>query len=68
MSLVTTRNIVDQDGVYAALIDAHKGLSETESAAFNARLILILLNQIGDATIIEEALALARRSGEAARG
>ena len=62
MSLVTTRNIVDQDGAYAALIAAHKGLTEAESAAFNARLILILLNHIGDRRIIDEALALARRS------
>ena len=63
MSLVTTRNLPDQDAAYAALIAAHKGLSETESTAFNARLILILMNHVGDRAVIDEALALARSSG-----
>ena len=63
MSLVTTPNLADRDGTYAALIEAHKGLSEAESTALNARLILILMNHIGDEAVLEEALALARRTG-----
>ena len=63
MSLVTRRNITDQDGAYAALIGAHKGLTEAESTAFNARLILILMNHIGDRAVIDEAILLARTSG-----
>jgi Protein of unknown function (DUF2783) len=62
MSLVTKRNLTDADGAYAALIGAHKGLSEAESIAFNARLILILMNHVGDRVVIDEALALAAQS------
>ena len=64
MSLTTTKNIADSDGAYAALIAAHKGLSEEQSAALNARLILILMNHIGDRAVLDEALALALRSGQ----
>lgn len=65
MSLVTSRNLVDQDAAYAGLIDAHKGLSAAESTALNARLILILMNHIGDQTVLAEAISLAARSGTA---
>ena len=41
-------NIAEVDGFYAALLAAHDGLSEAETHAFNARLILILANHIGD--------------------
>lgn len=56
------RNLAAPDDVYASLIAAHDGLSDAESAAFNARLILTLFNHIGDAEVIEEALQLARKS------
>jgi hypothetical protein len=36
------------DDVYEALLAAHAGLSEVESAALNARLILLLCNAVGD--------------------
>lgn len=57
--LILTPNITDPDGFYADLLHAHEGLSEDESAAFNARLILILANQIGDRATLGEALAAA---------
>ena len=60
MSLITTKNLADQDGAYANLIAAHKGLTEAESAALNARLILILANHIGDEAVLAEALELAK--------
>ncbi|MBL9056567.1 MAG: DUF2783 domain-containing protein [Rhodobacteraceae bacterium] len=60
MALMTTPNISDADGFYAALLAAHKGLSEAESHAMNARLVLVLANHIGDATVLQQALALAR--------
>ena len=63
MSLVTKPNIRDHDGFYASLLKSHEGLSETESCALNARLVLILANHVGDGATLEEALALARRSG-----
>lgn len=41
-------NIPDPDGFYEALVNAHEGLSEPDSAALNARLVLLLANQIGN--------------------
>jgi hypothetical protein len=52
------------DDFYEALIRAHQGLNEAQSHTLNARLVLILANHIGDLNVIEEALALARRSLE----
>jgi len=60
MTVTTTPNITDPDGFYAELIDIHDGLSDEESAALNARLILILANHIGDRAVLTEALRLAR--------
>lgn len=51
------------DDVYEALIRAHDGLDEAESAALNARLILILANEVGDVGLIRSAIDLARRPG-----
>ncbi len=58
--LITTPNLPDPDASYAALLGAHKGLSEAESAALNARLILILMNHLGHGEVLAQALALAR--------
>ena len=60
--LIRTPNLRDPDGFYAALVAAHQGLSEEASALLNARLVLILANQVGDPQILEEALTLARAS------
>ena len=54
------------DDFYEALIRAHQGLSEAESHTLNARLVLILANHIGELTVLQEAIALARRSLEQA--
>ena len=59
--LVTTRNLSEPDAAYARLIRAHEGLTKEESDAFNARLILILMNHVGDETVLNEALEAARR-------
>lgn len=58
--LETRSNFNRPDESYALLIKAHEGLSDEESHAMNARLILILMNQIGDHEIISKALELAR--------
>ncbi|WP_340108209.1 DUF2783 domain-containing protein [Pikeienuella sp. HZG-20] len=60
-TLIREKNIDDHDGFYAELLAAHKGLDEAESAALNARLILILANHIGERDVLREALALASR-------
>ena len=58
--LVTDIAIADPDGFYEALIEAHRDLSEAESHAMNARLILLLANHVGDMEVLREALAAAR--------
>jgi hypothetical protein len=37
------------DAFYAKLMEAHEGLTEQDSHRLNARLVLILANEIGDA-------------------
>jgi Protein of unknown function (DUF2783) len=51
----------DPDGFYEALLDAHDGLDGQASAEFNARLILILANQIGDQSLLLQCLELAKK-------
>jgi hypothetical protein len=60
MPLNTEPNIARPDDFYQALIDAHAGLSEAQSAALNARLILLLANQVGDVDTLRAAIAAAR--------
>jgi len=58
--LITTPNMADADGFYAALLATHRGLSEAESHALNARLLLVLANHVGDRAVLDQAMALAR--------
>lgn len=60
MTLNLDPNLPEADALYEALVKAHEGLGAGESAALNARLILILMNQIGDAGVIAAAIAAAR--------
>jgi hypothetical protein len=48
------------DDFYEALLAAHKGLSFEESAALNARLVLVLANRVGDLATLKAALEAAR--------
>lgn len=61
MALNTAPNIPDPDGFYAELLGAHEGLSDADSTALNARLVLILANHIGDRAVLTEALAAATK-------
>lgn len=63
MSLIVTPNLRDPDAAYAALLSAHKGLGEADAHALNARLVLILMNHLGDGQVFAEALRLARAAG-----
>lgn len=63
MALNTQPNIDRPDDFYQALIEAHAGLTEAQSAALNARLILLLANQVGDLDTLRAALAAARDAG-----
>lgn len=62
MNLNRDTNVADADGLYAAIIEAHSGLSQDDSMALNARLVLLLANHIGDVHVLQEALAAARAS------
>ena len=53
------------DDFYDALIHAHEGLSDAQSESFNARLLLLLANHIGDVDVLREAIELARRGAAA---
>jgi Protein of unknown function (DUF2783) len=57
----THANIPDADGFYEAWLRAHEGLSEAESADLDARLALLLANQIGDQAVLLECIEEARR-------
>jgi Protein of unknown function (DUF2783) len=62
MSLKREPNLTDADGLYSAILEAHADLSDADSAALNARLVLLLANHIGDPVVLREALAIARKS------
>ncbi len=65
----TTWNLgTSGDDVYAALMAAHEGLSDAESARLNARLVLLLMNHIGNRAVIEAAIAAARSAGPTSTG
>ena len=57
----------DPDGAYRALIEAHRGFSDEDSAALNTRLVVILANHIGDPEVLAAAIALAKSSLERQR-
>ena len=49
------------DDFYQALMEAHEGLSLEQSARLNARLVLLLTNQVGDLEMLNTAL---KKAGE----
>ena len=55
-ALRRTLNLARPDDIYNAIVDAHKGLSDEQGRDFDARLILLLVNHIGDEAVIREAL------------
>jgi hypothetical protein len=60
MTLNLEPNLSDPDGFYEALLKAHEGLSDKESGELNARLVLVLANQIGDPDTLAAAIEAAR--------
>jgi hypothetical protein len=59
--LATDNRLADPDAAFRMIVEAHRGLSEAESADLNARLVLILANHAGDATVLRSAIDLARK-------
>lgn len=56
----TQPNIPDPDAFHAAWVAAHEGLDESASADLDARLVLLLANQVGDQRILIECIEAAR--------
>jgi hypothetical protein len=56
----TETNLQDADGFYECLLDAHAGLTPEQSHLLNARLVLLLANQVGDAAVLAQCVAAAR--------
>jgi hypothetical protein len=61
MPLSTSSNFAKPDDAFRTVVEAHRGLSDAESADLDAALVLILANHIGDLDILGEAVALAKR-------
>ena len=62
--LDTSVRTLNYDVAYRLIVDAHRGLSDEDSARLNARLVLLLANHIGDLSVLEQALALAQSSAD----
>lgn len=63
MEKLFNANIEDPDGFYSELLAAHEGLSDAESHALNARLVLLLSNVVGDREVLRRAFELAKQAG-----
>jgi len=57
----TNLYLQDADAFYEQLLDAHEGLSEDQSRLLDARLILLLANQVGDAKVLRDCIEAARQ-------
>lgn len=62
MPLITAPHLDAPDDFYEALLLAHQDLSEADSHAFNARLVLLLANHIGRQDVLQAALVAAGAS------
>jgi hypothetical protein len=60
MPLSTASNFSRPDDAFRAVVEAHRGLSDEQSADLDAALVLILANHIGDIEVLREAIALAK--------
>jgi hypothetical protein len=56
----TAPNIPDPDGFYEAWLDALAGLSDEDGVELNARLVLLLANQVGEQAVLLDCIEAAR--------
>jgi hypothetical protein len=63
----TELNLKNPDAFYEAWLDAHRGLGDDQSAQLNARLVLLLANQVGDEKVLADCVAAASRPFAPAR-
>ena len=60
MPLDLTPRLADPDALFAALVAAHDGLDPAASRRFDAALVLLLANHIGDDGVVLSAIDVAR--------
>ena len=60
-ALSTSSNFANPDAAYRMIVEAHRGLSDAQSADLDAALLLVLANHIGDLEVLREAIELAKR-------
>jgi hypothetical protein len=61
MALSTSSNFPKPDDAFRMIVEAHRGLSDAQSADLDAALVLVLANHIGDIEVLREAIELAKR-------
>ena len=61
IAMKTAANLPDADGFYEAWVAAHEGLSDAASVELDARLVLLLANQVGDQRVLLDCIAEARK-------
>jgi hypothetical protein len=61
MALSTSSNFAKPDDAFRMIVEAHRGLSDTQSADLDAALVLVLANHIGDLDVLREAIELVKR-------
>ncbi len=59
-TLDTSPRLDDPDGLFEALVEAHRDLDAEASRRLDARLVLLLANHIGSVAVVREAIAAAR--------
>jgi hypothetical protein len=52
MTLSTSSNFAKPDDAFRAIVEAHRGLSDAQSADLDAALVLVLANHIGDLDVL----------------
>ncbi len=57
----TELTLKNPDAFYEAWLDAQRGLADEQNALLNARLVLLLANQIGDERVLAECVAAAAK-------
>ena len=60
MTLNLEPNLIDPDGFYEELIGCQRDMSDEQAELFQARLLLVLANHVGDRQVLAEAMRVAR--------
>jgi hypothetical protein len=61
MPLSTASNFSKPDDAFRLIVEAHRGLSDEQSASLDAALVLILANHIGDIEVLRDAVTQGKR-------